>query len=145
MKKNDSALPKRQKRRLQGVSIGKSPNPICRVYHTNQDNIVKGWQMAQEVSGVESIFKALSDTTRLKIIFALFDAEELCVCDLAQIAQVSLAVASHHLRFLQRESLVRFAKRGKFVYYALDDDHVRVLLEQSYAHFKHKREEKNEA
>lgn len=139
--KSASTLNQRHKRQVKAISLKEGTPPICTVYHTNEENIVKGWQMAEETEGVETIFKALSDTTRLKIIFALYDADELCVCDLAQIAGVSLASASHHLRFLHSQGLVRFEKRGKFVYYALDDNHVRILLEQSFIHWQHKKEE----
>lgn len=68
--------------------------------------------MAEGISGLENFFKALSDATRLKILFALYDAGELCVCDLGEIAGVSLASASHHIRLLFQAGLVRYEKRG---------------------------------
>lgn len=105
--------------------------------------IARGREMAEEIQGLEGFFKAFGDASRLKILFALYDTEELCVCDLAEIAGISLASASHHLRFLYKERLLRYEKRGKFVYYALDDDHVQMILDQALVHWRH-REQKNE-
>ncbi|MGD7009650.1 ArsR/SmtB family transcription factor [Metabacillus sp. 84] len=83
---------------------------------------------------VANLFKALADETRMKIAYALLLEGELCVCDAAEITGSSTATASHHLRLLKTMGLARFRKEGKQVYYALDDDHVKQLIEIAFAH-----------
>lgn len=88
------------------------------------------------VNGVELIFKALSDPTRLKIAYALTLAKELCVCDVANIIGSTTATASHHLRLLRNMKLAKYRKEGKLVFYSLDDDHVRQLVYTALVHAK---------
>ncbi|MDF1508894.1 metalloregulator ArsR/SmtB family transcription factor [Robertmurraya sp. DFI.2.37] len=85
---------------------------------------------------VSKMFKALADGTRLKIAFALSEEEELCVCDVSQIVGCSLATASHHLRLLRNMGLAKYRKEGKLVFYSLDDDHVRQLIQLALTHEK---------
>lgn len=86
------------------------------------------------IRGVELIFKALSDATRLKITYALTLEEELCVCDVANILGTTTATASHHLRYLRNMGLAKYEKRGKLVFYSLTDDHVRQLMKIACEH-----------
>ena len=74
------------------------------------------------------IFKALADETRMKIAYALYKEEELCVCDVANIIGATTATASHHLRLLRHMGLAKSRKEGKLVFYSLDDDHVSSLF-----------------
>ena len=83
---------------------------------------------------VSQIFKALSDDTRIKIAFALSEEDELCVCDVANIVGSTTATASHHLRLLRNLGLAKYRKEGKLVFYSLDDDHVRQLIQIAFAH-----------
>ncbi len=83
---------------------------------------------------VSQIFKALSDDTRIKIALALSVEEELCVCDVANIVGATTATASHHLRLLRNLGLAKYRKEGKLVFYSLDDDHVRQLIQIAFAH-----------
>lgn len=87
-----------------------------------------------DVDGVELIFKALSNGTRLKIAYALTLAKELCVHDVANIIGSSTATASHHLRLLKDMKLAKFRREGKLVFYSLDDDHVRQLVYIAIVH-----------
>jgi ArsR family transcriptional regulator, lead/cadmium/zinc/bismuth-responsive transcriptional repressor len=87
-------------------------------------------------SGAAKIFKALSDDTRMKIAYALSLEKELCVCDVANIVGATTATASHHLRLLRNMGLAKYRKEGKLVYYSLDDDHVRSLINIAIAHHK---------
>ncbi|MFN8123830.1 MAG: metalloregulator ArsR/SmtB family transcription factor [Thermoleophilia bacterium] len=73
-------------------------------------------------------FRLLSDPGRLRLIAALLEAEELCVCDLSQVTGLSATACSHNLRLLRGQRLVRYRRRGRNVFYTLDDDHIRVLL-----------------
>jgi len=90
----------------------------------------------KDVKDVELIFKALSDPTRLKIAYALTLAKELCVHDVAYIIGSTTATASHHLRLLRNMRLAKYRKEGKFVFYSLDDDHVRQLVYIAMIHAK---------
>ena len=82
-------------------------------------------------------FKALADPTRLKIIYVL-SKSSLCVCDIANLLDMTQSAISHHLRLLRNLRLVKFKKEGKTVIYSLDDDHVLELFKQGLDHVKHK-------
>lgn len=82
------------------------------------------------------LFKALSDPTRVRIVSALSQAE-LCVCDLAASLGMSQSAISHQLRLLRSLRLVKRVKRGRMVYYSLDDDHVDSLYRSGMEHVKH--------
>jgi DNA-binding transcriptional ArsR family regulator len=83
---------------------------------------------------VSQIFKALSDDTRIKIAYALSKEEELCVCDVANIVGSTTATASHHLRLLRNLGLAKYRKEGKLVFYSLDDNHVKQLIQIAFDH-----------
>ncbi|MGV2941912.1 ArsR/SmtB family transcription factor [Mesobacillus sp. LC4] len=85
---------------------------------------------------VSKMFKALADDTRLKIAFALSEEDELCVCDVANIVGCTTATASHHLRLLRNMGLAKYRKDGKLVFYSLDDEHVRKLIQLAFTHEK---------
>ncbi|WP_078379701.1 ArsR/SmtB family transcription factor [Sutcliffiella halmapala] len=85
---------------------------------------------------VAKIYRALSDPTRLKIAQALNLVEELCVHDVATIVHSTTATASHHLRLLRDLGLAKYRKDGKQVFYSLDDDHVKQLIDIAFAHQK---------
>lgn len=90
----------------------------------------------EEVNGVELLFKALSDSTRIKIAYALTLEKELCVCDVANIIGSSTATASHHLRLLRGMNLAKVRKEGKLVFYSLADDHIHQLVSIALIHSK---------
>ncbi|HEX3017392.1 MAG TPA: metalloregulator ArsR/SmtB family transcription factor [Caproicibacter sp.] len=79
------------------------------------------------------LFKLFGDTTRIRIMCALFNSE-LCVCDIAEILGMGQSAISHQLRLLRAEHLVRVRRSGKQSYYSLDDDHVRLIFEQGLNH-----------
>ena len=85
------------------------------------------------LQSLTDIFKALSDPNRLKIVTALA-ACELCVCDLAAVSGSSESAVSHQLRILRNLKIVRYRREGKIVFYRLDDDHVKSLINQSIQH-----------
>ena len=80
------------------------------------------------------LFKIIGDSTRVKILYALLEAEELCVCDIASLMDVTQSAVSHQLRVLKSSKLVKFRKEGKTVYYSLADDHVCRILSQGMEH-----------
>lgn len=83
-----------------------------------------------------TVFKALGDPTRVRIIQALLVAE-LCVCDLAEVLQMTQSAISHQLRVLRDLHIVRHRREGKEIFYRLDDDHVVQLLVQADSHVQH--------
>lgn len=82
-------------------------------------------------------FRLLTDPGRVRLIAALLAADELCVCDLAEITGLSQTACSHNLRLLRAQRLVRYRKQGRNVYYTLDDDHIRLLLDVALQHVTH--------
>ena len=79
------------------------------------------------------LFKVFGDSTRVKILYALFEAE-LCVCDIAQLLGLTQTAVSHQLRVLKNAKLVQFRREGKTVFYSLADDHVRRIIGQGMEH-----------
>lgn len=79
------------------------------------------------------LFKVFGDSTRIKILYALFEAE-LCVCDIAQLLGVTQTAVSHQLRVLKNNKLVKYRREGKNVFYSLADEHVRSIINQGIEH-----------
>lgn len=79
------------------------------------------------------LYKVFGDSTRIKILYALFE-RELCVCDIAGLLEMSMSAISHQLRVLKQAKLVKFRKEGRSVLYALADDHVKTILGQGMEH-----------
>ena len=91
----------------------------------------------QEISDLSDLFKVFGDSTRIKIICALFQAE-MCVCDIAALLGMNQSAISHQLRVLKQTRLVKNRKEGKVVYYSLDDDHVKGIFDQGLEHLYEK-------
>jgi DNA-binding transcriptional ArsR family regulator len=83
-------------------------------------------------------FRAMSDPTRTKIIYALCQENELCVCDIAAIIGTTNSAISHHLRTLRNMKLVKYNKIGKLTYYSLDDIHINNLFAEGIRHVEEK-------
>lgn len=79
------------------------------------------------------LFKVFGDSTRVKILYALFESE-LCVCDIAQLLGLTQSAVSHQLRVLKGSRLVKPRRDGKTVFYSLADDHVRKIIAQGMDH-----------
>ncbi|HHY64463.1 MAG TPA: helix-turn-helix transcriptional regulator [Clostridiaceae bacterium] len=103
------------------------------------DDIVKKVKekMPEEDSlyDLAELFKVFGDTTRIKIIWALFESE-MCVCDLACLLNMTQSAISHQLRVLKAARLVRYRKSGKVVYYSLDDDHINKIFALGMQHIR---------
>ena len=82
---------------------------------------------------LSDLFKVFSDSTRVKILYALSDGE-CCVRDIADLLSMNLSAISHQLRILRGAKLVDYRREGKTVFYALADDHVRTILGQGMDH-----------
>ena len=79
------------------------------------------------------LFKIFGDSTRIKILYVLFESE-MCVCDIAQLLNMTQSAISHQLRALKQSKLVKYRREGKTVFYSLADGHVRTILGQGMEH-----------
>ena len=86
-----------------------------------------------ELYDLAELFKVFGDSTRIRILFVLFEAE-VCVCDLAQVLNMTQSAISHHLRILKQSKLVKSRREGKSVFYSLADAHVRTIIAQGREH-----------
>jgi DNA-binding transcriptional ArsR family regulator len=84
-----------------------------------------------------AVFKILADQSRCRLVAAIIEAGELCVCDLAATVGMSESNVSHHLRILRANGLVRARRAGKMVFYSPDDAHIRLLLDITREHVEH--------
>lgn len=91
-----------------------------------------------ETDALADWFKVLGDATRARILYAVLEAGELCVCDLAAAVDVPESTVSHALRWLRGAGAVRARRSGKMMYYSLDDEHVRMLLDIGREHLRHR-------
>ncbi len=113
------------------------PQCDCSVIHNDVIEKVRGEMPAPEyLYDLSELFKSLGDQTRLKILFAL-SMNEMCVCDIATLLEMSQSAISHQLRVLRNVRLVKYHKVGKVVYYTLDDDHVNEIFRQGLDHVEH--------
>ena len=81
------------------------------------------------------VFKVFGDSTRIKILYVLFESE-MCVCDIAQILNMNQSAISHQLRIWKQSKLVKSRREGKAVFYSLDDGHVRSIINQGMEHIQ---------
>lgn len=79
------------------------------------------------------LFKVFGDSTRIKILYSLFETE-LCVYDIARLLNMNQSSVSHQLRILKNSKLVKFRREGKSIFYALDDEHVRKIISMGMEH-----------
>ena len=84
---------------------------------------------------IAEVFKVFGDTTRMKIISALLEAE-LCVGDIAEITNSTQSAISHQLRLLKQSKLVKFRREGKIIFYSLDDDHIAEIVKKGSEHIE---------
>ena len=82
---------------------------------------------------LSDFFKVMGDSTRIQLLWAL-EESEMCVGDLAQLLNISKSAVSHQLKILRTAKLARAQKKGKNVYYALNDHHVEIILEKALEH-----------
>jgi len=109
---------------------------VCDVFCYDEEKVnrLKVQMESQNATHMSRIFKALADETRVKVALSLCHADELCVCDVANIIGTTIPNVSHHLRLLKNLGLAKSRKDGKLVFYSLDDDHVRRLIRMAAEH-----------
>ncbi|MCT8978122.1 metalloregulator ArsR/SmtB family transcription factor [Clostridium sp. CX1] len=110
----------------------------CNVIHEDivqevRSNIPK----EETLYSLSELFKVLGEPTRVKILYALLNAE-MCVCDIAALFNMTQSAISHQLRILKQSRLVKYRREGKIVYYSLDDEHVKQIFDQGLVHISEK-------
>lgn len=121
-----------------GIIMNKVDNNIencnCNIIHEDVVSMVSKKLPEDEVLyDLAELFKAFGDSTRVKILCALFESE-MCVCDLAAILGISQSAVSHQLRTLKASRLVKFKRVGKIVYYSLEDEHIKHIFNEGFKH-----------
>lgn len=81
------------------------------------------------------LFKIFGDSTRMRILFVLFEAE-VCVCDLSRLLNMTVSAISHQLKILKQSKLVKSRREGRSIFYSLADDHVRTIIRQGMEHIE---------
>ena len=89
----------------------------------------------EELYDLAELFKVFGDSTRIRILYVLFEAE-VCVCDLAEALNMTQSAISHQLRILKQNKLVKSRRKGKSVFYSLADGHVRTIIDQGREHIE---------
>ena len=89
----------------------------------------------EKLFDLAELFKMFGDSTRMKILFVLFEAE-VCTCDLAEVLNMTSSAVSHQLNALKRAKLVKSRRNGKSVFYSLADEHVRTIISQGMSHIE---------
>ena len=88
-----------------------------------------------ELYDLAELFKVFGDSTRIRILYVLFEAE-VCVCDLAAALNMTQSAISHQLKILKQNKLVKNRREGKSIFYSLADDHVRSIIAQGREHIE---------
>lgn len=110
--------------------------PTCEYLNVHEDavaQVLAALPDDETLYDLSELFRVFGDSTRIKILYVLFESE-LCVCDIARLLNLTQSAVSHQLRILKASNLVRFRREGKTVFYSLDDDHVRSVLALGMEH-----------
>ncbi len=108
----------------------------CEYMHANEElvkRVLDGMPQEDFLFDLAELYKVFGDSTRIKILYVLFEAE-MCVCDIAQVLSMNISAISHQLRVLKQAGLIKFRRDGKTVFYSLADDHVRTIIDQGAEH-----------
>ena len=106
----------------------------CETTHHHDMKKLKIETLDEEtLTELSDLFKMFGDSTRIKILYALFESE-LCVCDIANLLDMTISAISHQLRLLKQAKLVKFRREGQTVFYSLADDHVVKIISQGMEH-----------
>ena len=115
--------------------------PSCEFIHVHEDLVKKVRAILPEdetLYDLAEFFKVFGDTTRIKILYVLFEAE-MCVCDIANLLGLGQSAVSHQLRLLKQMRLVTFRRDGKTVFYSLADGHIKSIISQGMEHINEER------
>lgn len=110
----------------------------CDTFQTHEDLlelVLQKMPDEDELYDLAELFKVFGDSTRIRILYVLFEAE-VCVCDLAQALNMTQSAISHQLKILKQNKLVKSRREGKSVFYSLADGHVRTIIAQGREHIE---------
>ncbi|SFB68432.1 ArsR/SmtB family transcription factor [Butyrivibrio sp. YAB3001] len=110
----------------------------CDEFHVHSEVVLKVHKQLpsdDELYDLAELFKVFGDSTRIKILFALFE-QEMCVCDIAESLNMTQSAISHQLKILKQSKLVGNKREGKSIIYYLADDHVRTIIDQGLNHIE---------
>ena len=107
------------------------------IHHDIVDMVKENMPIEENLYDLAELFKVFGDTTRIKILYALYSSE-MCVCDIAVLLNMTQSAISHQLRVLKQAKLVKYRKEGKIVFYSLDDEHVKMIFDQGLTHITEK-------
>ncbi|UEX89290.1 ArsR/SmtB family transcription factor [Staphylococcus ratti] len=112
--------------------------PTCELWSIDEARVVEAQDAINQVpiKEVSQMFKSIADLNRAKMTYALCVHEELCVCDIATLLNITIANASHHLRVLYNNGVVTYRKDGKRAFYRIFDEHIRQIMLVSIEHKK---------
>lgn len=105
------------------------------VHETLLKTVTEKMPPEEDLYNLAELFKVFGDSTRIRILFVLFEAE-VCVCDLANALNMTQSAISHQLRILKQNKLVKNRREGKSIFYSLADDHVRTIIAQGLDHIE---------
>ena len=109
----------------------------CNIIHQDRvDDVLHSMPSDKTFLNLAELYKLIGDTTRCRILFAL-DKNEMCVCDIANVLNMTKSAVSHKLAVLRKSNIVKCRRSGKEVYYTLDDDHINKLFEIGLEHIYH--------
>lgn len=108
---------------------------VNEVHGSILEDVVKNMPDEIELYNLAELFKVFGDSTRIRILYVLFEAE-VCVCDLASALNMNQSAISHQLKILKQNKLVKARREGKSVFYSLADDHVRTIIAQGQEHIE---------
>lgn len=110
----------------------------CEFMHVHEDiveKVVEKMPEEEKMYDLADFFKVFADSTRIKMLYVLM-CSEMCVCDLAQLLNMTQSAISHQLRMLKQMDLVRNRREGKTIFYSLSDDHIKDILSQGLEHIE---------
>lgn len=110
--------------------------PCCKNYYIHGnivDDVITDMPDIDTLYDLAELYRIFADTTRIRILYVLFE-NEVCVCDIANILNMTLSAISHQLRILKSAGLVKYRREGKSCYYSLADNHVKTILAQGLEH-----------
>ncbi len=110
---------------------------VTRIDEERVESVADALLGVDEAVDLAEMFRLLGDPTRVRILFALLEAGELCVCDIAAVVETTETKVSQAMRLLRGAGVVRNRRDGRNVFYRLDDAHVRMLLDLSREHLAH--------
>jgi len=121
---------------MKGCEKMEEPVERCELMYVHEEIVKKVEQVMpddEQLFDLAELFKLFGDSTRIKILYLLFESE-MCVCDIAQPLHMTQSAISHQLALLKKSKLVKNRRDGKTVFYSLADSHVRTIINQGMEH-----------